>query len=67
KRATAAGAFWSILLGGGSAVLWTIAGQPYGLSGSYVGWIISFVTLVAVSLKTDHALEEQAELFFLKE
>ncbi|MDI3499766.1 MAG: solute:Na+ symporter, family, partial [Synergistaceae bacterium] len=34
KRATAAGAFWSILLGGGSAVLWTIAGQPYGLSGS---------------------------------
>ncbi len=67
KRATAAGAFWSILLGGGSAVLWTIAGQPYGLSGSYVGWIVSFVTLVAVSLKTDHALEEQVELFFLKE
>lgn len=67
KRATAAGAFWSILLGGGSAVLWTIAGQPYGLSGSYAGWIISFVTLVAVSLKTDHALEEQVELFFSKE
>ena len=67
KRATAAGAFWSILLGGGSAVLWTIAGQPYGLSGSYTGWIVSFVTLVVVSLKTDHALEEQVELFFLKE
>jgi SSS family solute:Na+ symporter len=67
KRATAAGAFWSILLGGGSAVLWTIAGQPYGLSGSYAGWIVSFVTLVAVSLKTDHALEEQVGLFFSKE
>lgn len=67
KRATAAGAFWSILLGGGSAVLWTIAGQPYGLSGSYAGWIVSFVTLIAVSLKTDHAPEEQVELFFSKE
>ncbi|HHV53204.1 MAG TPA: sodium:solute symporter family protein [Synergistaceae bacterium] len=67
KRATAAGAFWSILLGGGSAVLWTIAGQPYGLSGSYAGWIISFVTLVAVSLKTDHVPGEQVELFFSKE
>jgi SSS family solute:Na+ symporter len=67
KRATAAGAFWSILLGGGSAVLWTIAGQPYGLSGSYAGWIVSFVTLVAVSLKTNHAPEEQVGLFFSKE
>ncbi len=67
KRATAAGAFWSILLGGGSAVLWTIAGQPYGLSGSYAGWIVSFVTLVAVSLKTDHVPEEQVELFFSRE
>lgn len=64
KRATAAGAFWSILLGGGSALLWTIAGQPYGFSGSYVGWIVSFVILVVVSLKTEHAAEEQAELFF---
>jgi SSS family solute:Na+ symporter len=67
KRATAAGAFWSILLGGGSAVLWTIAGQPYGLSGSYAGWIVSFVTLVVVSLKTDHVPEEQVELFFSRE
>ena len=67
KRATAAGAFWSILLGGGSAVLWTIAGQPYGFSGSYAGWIVSFVTLVAVSLKTDHVPGEQVELFFSKE
>jgi len=63
KRATAAGAFWSIVTGGTSAVLWTVADEPYGFAPSYIGWTMSFVTLVAVSLATEHAAEEDLESF----
>lgn len=62
KRATASGAFWSILTGGTSAVLWTIAGEPW-VAASYVGWASSCATLVAVSLATEHAVEEDVESF----
>ncbi|AER66076.1 Na+/solute symporter [Thermovirga lienii DSM 17291] len=64
KRATAAGAFWSILLGGGSAIAWSLMGNPGGYSGSYIGWGVSFITLVLVSLITKHSPEEQIELFY---
>ncbi len=63
-RATATGAFWSILLGGGSALGWSLAGSPYGYSGSYIGWAVSFAAIVIISLATKHSPEEQADLFY---
>lgn len=62
KRTTAAGAFWSILLGGSSAIIWSIAGEPWGLSGSYAGWPVSFITLVVVSLLTKHNKQENLDV-----
>ncbi len=63
RRTTAQGAFWSILLGGSSAVAWTLGGSPSGLSASYVGWAVSALTLVAVSLATAHRPQEDLESF----
>lgn len=62
-RTTATGAFWSMLLGGGSAVAWTLAGEPGGFSASYAGWLVSLPVLVTVSLLTRHAPGENPELF----
>lgn len=64
KRTTSRGAFWSIILGGSSAVVWTVAGDPWGFSASYIGWFVSFVALVLVSLGTEHAPEEDLETFY---
>jgi solute:Na+ symporter, SSS family len=63
RRTTSRGAFWSILLGGSSAVAWTVGGSPSGLSASYVGWAVSAVALVAVSLSTEHGPQEDLESF----
>jgi SSS family solute:Na+ symporter len=64
RRTTASGAFWSMLLGGSSAVVWTLAGEPYGFSASWAGWLVSFPTLLIVSLTTQHGTEEQPDLFY---
>jgi solute:Na+ symporter, SSS family len=63
KRATARGAFWSILSGGSSALAWTLGGDPYGFSASYIGWAVSALVLVVVSLATEHATDEDLESF----
>ena len=62
-RSTATGAFWSMLLGGGGAVAWTLVGEPWGFSASYAGWVISLPTLVIVSLATRHSPGEDPGLF----
>lgn len=64
KRTTATGAFWSIILGGSSAVIWTVAGEPMGFASSYVGWAISLPSLVFISLTTEHSPEEDLETFY---
>ncbi|MDW7675934.1 MAG: sodium:solute symporter family protein [Bacillota bacterium] len=64
KRTTSAGAFWSIIIGGSSAVIWTLLGNPYGFAASYLGWVTSFLALVLVSLNTQHSSEEDIETFF---
>jgi SSS family solute:Na+ symporter len=63
KRTTATGAFWSILAGGASAVAWTLAGEPWGFSASYLGWFVGLPTLIVVSLLTEHSDEEDLQLF----
>lgn len=62
-RTTATGAFWSIIAGGGCAVLWTVAGEPWGFSASYLGWTVGLPVLVVVSLSTEHSGDENIELF----
>ena len=64
KRTTATGAFWSIIAGGIGAVIWTWADQPFGFAPSYIGWALSCVTLISVSLATTHSPEEQLEDFY---
>jgi len=53
-----------MLLGGSSAVVWTLAGEPYGFSASWMGWLVSLPTLVIISLLTQHSAEEQPDLFY---
>jgi SSS family solute:Na+ symporter len=64
RRTTADGAFWSMMLGGGSAIIWTLAGEPWGFSSSYAGWLVALPTMVIVSLATEHSPDENTELFF---
>lgn len=64
KRTTASAAFWSIVLGGSSAVIWTVSGEPYGFSASYIGWAVSLPALVVISLLTEHSAEENLEIFY---
>jgi len=63
KRTTASGAFWSMMLGGSSAVIWTLAGEPWGFSSSWAGWIVALPALVFISLATRHSPEENPALF----
>ena len=63
RRTTAAGAFWSMLLGGSSAVVWAAIGEPFGIAASYAGWVIGLPALVLVSLLTDHSAEEDLDVF----
>jgi SSS family solute:Na+ symporter len=62
-RATAAGAFWSMLCAGSAAVIWSLAGEPFGVGASWMGWLIGLPLLVAVSLLTQHGEEERPDLF----
>ncbi|MGB5630501.1 MAG: sodium/solute symporter [Woeseiaceae bacterium] len=62
-RATAAGAFWSMLCAGSAAVIWSLAGEPWGIGASWMGWVIGLPLLVAVSLLTQHGEEERPDLF----
>ena len=63
RGTTAKGAFWSMLGGGTSAVIWAIAGEPFGFAASYTGWIIGLPVLIIVSLLTDHSPDEDIDVF----
>lgn len=62
-RATATGAFFSILSAGSAAVIWSVIGEPHGVAAAWMGWLIGLPVLVAVSLATRHAAGEQPEMF----
>ncbi len=64
RGTTASGAFWSMICGGGAAVIWSLLGEPYGFAASYTGWIIGLPVLVIVSMLTEHSPEEDRELFY---
>jgi SSS family solute:Na+ symporter len=60
---TASGAFWSIVLGGSSAIVWSLMGEPGGFSASYLGWFVGLPALVVISWLTPHSAEEDRDLF----
>ena len=62
-RTTATGAFWSIVLGGSSAVVWTILGEPWGFTAAYLGWFVGLPSLVIISLLTAHSADEDLNMF----
>lgn len=62
-RATASGAFWSILCAGSAAVIWSAVGEPWGIAASWTGWLIGLPLLVIVSLATRHSADERPDLF----
>ena len=64
RRTTAKGAFWSMLGGGLSAVIWSLAGEPLGMGASYMGWIVGLPVLVIVSLLTEHSPDEDKDMFY---
>lgn len=64
KRATTAGAFVSFVLGSGSAILWYVLQSPMGLEPIMVGFPLSFVSLLVVSLLTPPSSKQQTEMFF---
>jgi SSS family solute:Na+ symporter len=62
-RATASGAFYSILTGGSAAVVWSLVGEPCGVAASWAGWLVGLPVLVGVSLATRHGADERPDLF----
>jgi SSS family solute:Na+ symporter len=60
---TAKGAYWSMLCGGTSAVVWALLGEPFGFASSYLGWVVGLPVLVVVSLLTEHSPGEDRALF----
>jgi len=62
-RATASGAFWSILCAGSAAVAWSLLGEPWGVEASWMGWLVGLPLLVIVSLLTRHDAAEHPDLF----
>jgi SSS family solute:Na+ symporter len=64
RRTTAKGAYFSMLAGGSSAVVWAALGEPHGFAASYAGWVIGLPVLVIASLATEHSTEENLELFY---
>ncbi|MEM7217408.1 MAG: sodium:solute symporter family protein [Pseudomonadota bacterium] len=62
-RATATGAFASMLLGGGSAICWVLAGEPWGIPSAAMAWFVGLPVIAAVSLASGHRPSEQPRLF----
>ncbi len=62
-RTTATGAFWSMLSGGSSAVVWALFDEPWGFASSYLGWAVALPVLVVVSLSSEHSPEEDLRMF----
>lgn len=63
ERATKAGVLASTIGALAATLLWRLAGQPFGLHEIAPGLVASAVLLVAVSLLTSHAPEEQVTAY----
>src|SRR5690625_5139438 len=63
KKVTATAGMMSIMGGGGTALLWYILNQPFGLPPMIPALIISIVLIVVVSFFTEKPAKEQLRVF----
>ena len=63
KRATATGGFWGVVFGGGVALIWHLAGKPFGLSPMIPAAIASALAFIIGSYMTDLPTKEQLRVF----
>ncbi|WP_040978426.1 sodium:solute symporter family protein [Oceanobacillus jeddahense] len=75
KKATAKGAFWSIVLGGTGTLGWGLinwwaTGSPdtpyFGIHPVYVGFVLSLLALILFSMNSPHSPEENPEATLYK-
>lgn len=59
RQTTKQGIIWSMILALTVTVIWEVAGRPLGISEALVGYAVMLVSLVSISLATQHASEEQ--------
>lgn len=59
RRVTRSGTVWSMILALAATTLWEVAGAPFGVPEALIGYMVSAVSLVAISLATGHAPNEQ--------
>jgi SSS family transporter len=64
KRATKAGAITSMVGGIGSATIWLMLGNPFGLDAVYISVPVSILGMVLVSLVTKPVSKEALQPFF---
>lgn len=59
RRTTKQGIIWSMILALTVTIVWEIAGRPLGISEALVGYVVMTVSLISISLATQHAPGEQ--------
>lgn len=57
-RVNSTAAFWSMLLGGALAAVWSIAGQPFGINPLWPACGLTLVSLFAISLASKSRVSE---------
>jgi len=67
KRGTTAGAIISMVGGIGSAAIWLILGNPFGINAVYVSVPVSLLSFILVSLVTKPVSREALQPFFRDE
>ncbi|WP_047151764.1 sodium:solute symporter family protein [Aneurinibacillus tyrosinisolvens] len=67
KRGTTAGAVCSMVGGIGSAIIWLVLGNPFGLDAVYISMPVSLLGMVLVSLVTKPVSKEALAPFFKDE
>ncbi|KGX85847.1 sodium:solute symporter family protein [Pontibacillus litoralis] len=64
KRATKNGMVTSVVGSLVTAIIWTMAGRPFGIHEVIPGLLISFVLIVSVSLGTKHSADEDVQAYY---
>lgn len=59
RRTTKHGIIWSMVLALTVTIVWEIAGSPLGLNEALVGYVVMLVSIISISLATQHAPGEQ--------
>lgn len=59
RRTTKQGIIWSMILALTITIIWEIAGRPLGINEALAGYVVMAVSLLSISLMTQHSPGEQ--------